>query len=705
VTETTTKKPAFLGQALLILLPVLVLLAVGLNSLRQDKLLAHREAAERADRLANALLVEVEAALAATETAPPRLTVPAFQVDASSQLLFPPPIRRGLNPKPLRLSILTGEQARFWRTAQACEARGNEPGAAVEAYRTFLSLRPPGDFAANATYSLGLLLAARGDAAAAVEQFNRLIQDQPDAATESGLLLETLARLKVLEFGTNLTSASRGALFDSFCSNVVNSPTLLSAALLREAARFEPGSGTAAGLQKWTQVWHQHERARALFAAALPHLSRSNGVTPRACWFTFLARGTNAFSSKQGFASQPGVVAQNWLAFRGEETPAGCWFRCWTESQVVAALRTMAARAASLSDYLAIDIAVDGKTLVSARAPAGADEIVADEPHPEVLASASRSEHGDEWLRVAALLNRPALLYSHQRSRRFWFGSLIVISAATALTGLLASWRAFQRQERLGELKSNFVSSVSHELRTPLAAVRLLVDGLESGKVSGPWKQRQYLRLISQECRRLSGLIENILDYSRIEQGRKQFEFEPTDVVALTEKTVRIIEPFAAERNVSLALAIATFGSANSNPRALLDGRAIEQALLNLIDNAIKHSPEGQTVTVGVDWAGSGVSSLAVGDQRMNRVELWVEDHGGGIPPGEQEKIFERFYRRGSELRRETQGVGIGLSIVKHIVEAHGGRVRVRSAEGQGSRFSMELPLNHQVESPSHACR
>jgi signal transduction histidine kinase len=111
-----------------------------------------------------------------------------------------------------------------------------------------------------------------------------------------------------------------------------------------------------------------------------------------------------------------------------------------------------------------------------------------------------------------------------------------------------------------------------------------------------------------------------------------------------------------------------------------VDGRAIQQALVNLIDNAIKHSAKGQTVT------------LEIGSGSQSSFNLSVSDCGPGIPKAEQEKIFERFYRLGSELRRETQGIGIGLSIVKHIVEAHGGRVTVESEPGQGSRFTISLP-------------
>ena len=290
-------------------------------------------------------------------------------------------------------------------------------------------------------------------------------------------------------------------------------------------------------------------------------------------------------------------------------------------------------------------------------------------------------------------LERPAQLYAQQHQRTLWFGGLILVSALAALAGLLAAWRAFQRQLRLNELKSNFVSSVSHELRAPIASVRLMAESLERGRIIEPSKQREYFGFIVQECRRLSGLIENVLDFSRIEQGRKQYEFEPTDLAALVTQTVKVMETYAAERQVSLVLNL-TSGAATWQAEA--DGKALQQALVNLIDNAIKHSPKGQTVTVGLEMQGTETNpapdapTLAP-TQRV--FHLWVEDHGPGIPPTEQEKIFERFYRLGSELRRETQGVGIGLSIVKHIVQAHDGRVRVLSSPGQGSRFTLELPL------------
>ncbi|MHB8520490.1 MAG: sensor histidine kinase [Limisphaerales bacterium] len=314
-------------------------------------------------------------------------------------------------------------------------------------------------------------------------------------------------------------------------------------------------------------------------------------------------------------------------------------------------------------------------------------------------------------LQVAVRLGDPGALFARQRQRTVWFGLLIGAAVIAAVIGYAAAWRAFRRQQRLGEMKTNFVSSVSHELRAPIASVRLMAEGLERGKVQAPEKQREYFQFIVQECRRLSSLIENVLDFSRIEQGRKQCEFEPTDLVALVGQTLKLMEPCAAERQVQLAVTVPA-----EPVSADVDGKAIQQALVNLIDNAIKHSPTGQTVTVGLEIPPRhGLNSAAANsafrtphsafDPSLNSppstLNLFVSDHGEGIPAAEHEKIFERFYRRGSELRRTTPGVGIGLSLVKHIVEAHGGRVRVRSAVGQGSRFTIELPLTQtSVQSP-----
>ena len=294
-------------------------------------------------------------------------------------------------------------------------------------------------------------------------------------------------------------------------------------------------------------------------------------------------------------------------------------------------------------------------------------------------------------------LQDPEIVFAAQRRRQWLFGGLIL--AAAAVAGL-AAWqmqRSIHRQQALNEEQSNFIASVSHELRIPLATLRLLAEGLASGRVTEPQQRRQYAGLLLQETRRLGRLVENVLDFGRIEQGRKEYQFEPTDLVRLVSATVRAFEPLAAERKVRIAWTEPVdsqfAGRSEAVVELLADGVALQQALSNLLDNALKHAPEGSVVTVAVEAVGSPSGDLASVSTRLpSVVRISVRDAGPGIPPEDRQRIFERFFRRGSELRRETQGVGLGLAIVWHVVTAHRGRVWVDDTPGPGACFVIELP-------------
>jgi signal transduction histidine kinase len=230
------------------------------------------------------------------------------------------------------------------------------------------------------------------------------------------------------------------------------------------------------------------------------------------------------------------------------------------------------------------------------------------------------------------------------------------------IIGIILTLRATAREMKLAQAKSTFVSNVSHELKTPLALIRLFAETLELGRVKSGDKAKEYYRIINNESRRLTQLINNILDFSKIEAGRKEYEFVESDITEVVEEVIRSYEYQIINAGFEL----------------------ISQAVLNLINNAVKYSDESKEITVQVRL-------------RDRSVAIEVADKGIGIPRSEQDKIFEKFYRVSTGLVHNTKGSGLGLALVKHIVEAHDGKIIVESAPGKGSRFTMMIPVNGAV--------
>jgi signal transduction histidine kinase len=245
--------------------------------------------------------------------------------------------------------------------------------------------------------------------------------------------------------------------------------------------------------------------------------------------------------------------------------------------------------------------------------------------------------------------------------------------------GLFLVYKNVQRELRLSRLKSDFVANVSHELKTPLALIRLFAETLELGRVKDDEKARQYYRVINKESQRLTQLINNILDFSRIEAGKKEYRFAPTSVARVVTEVVDAYRFQIEQQGFTLELDVA-----EDLPDAHLDKEAVGQALINLVNNAIKYSKDDKQLRIAVRRAG-------------DRILLSVADQGIGIAKGEQKKIFEKFYRAEDSLVHDTKGSGLGLALVRHIMEAHGGSVEVESAPGKGSTFTLALPLENKA--------
>ena len=263
-------------------------------------------------------------------------------------------------------------------------------------------------------------------------------------------------------------------------------------------------------------------------------------------------------------------------------------------------------------------------------------------------------------------------------SDRWVLESFLILGVLSVLMigGLVLTYRSVNKQMALARLKSDFVSNVSHELRTPLALIRLYAETLELGRITTQDKKNEYYSIIRKESERLTALINNILDFSRIEAGKKEYDFRETDIAELVRNTLDSYrfqieqQGFALEEQIDTGI-----------PRVRVDREAIARALVNLVNNALKYSDSEKFLGVRL--------------YRDNAVlKLEVSDRGIGIERNEQARIFEKFYRTCDPLVHNTKGSGLGLSLVQHITHAHGGEVEVESAPGHGSKFTMKLPLH-----------
>lgn len=231
-----------------------------------------------------------------------------------------------------------------------------------------------------------------------------------------------------------------------------------------------------------------------------------------------------------------------------------------------------------------------------------------------------------------------------------------------------------RREAELSQLRADFVSGVSHELRTPLAQIRMFAETLLLGRVRSDEERTRSLEIIANESQRLTHQVENILLYSRGERRELRAKVAPTDVSQLARDVVEAFLPLAEKARSSLCMEV------EPGVTAAADAGLVRQALLNLLDNAVKYGPSGQTVTLGV-----------ARDSR-NRIRLWVEDRGPGIPPRDRERIFEPYFRLATHRESAVAGSGIGLSVVRQVARALGGEAEVEEGREGGARFVLTLP-------------
>jgi two-component system phosphate regulon sensor histidine kinase PhoR len=266
------------------------------------------------------------------------------------------------------------------------------------------------------------------------------------------------------------------------------------------------------------------------------------------------------------------------------------------------------------------------------------------------------------------------MLATEERARRRSEYLLITLTLGIVLAGTVFLLYVNQRERRANQLKSDFISNVSHELKTPLSLIRMFGEMIALGKLKSPEKAKEYADIITRESERLTRLIDNVLDFSRMERGSSAYEFQVGHLGEVVERSLDVYRHRVEREGFKLVTKIDP-----DLPPALIDENAMTLLLLNLLENAVKY--------------GKGEISVYLG-QVGESLRLVVSDQGPGIPRDEQKRIFDRFYRTRDARGTNVRGSGIGLALVKHIAEAHGGGVFVESEPGSGASFIVDVPLS-----------
>jgi len=315
--------------------------------------------------------------------------------------------------------------------------------------------------------------------------------------------------------------------------------------------------------------------------------------------------------------------------------------------------------------------------------PDGRPLFTGEKPTSELpIVKSSASESGLPWTVVLSATGPSVVtteLAGRQRLFAIGLGAILLLVAG----GSYFLWHVMQRELAVARLQTEFVSAVSHEFRTPLTSLRHVTELLQENDAIPVDRRRMFYDALGRNTDRLHRLVESLLDFARMESGRKPYDLRPIEIGAFTSEVVGEFQREAAGKGFTVSLVIGP-----AVPSQVCGDRvSLANALWNLLDNAVKYSPDSRRIDVSIQPVRAGI-------------EIAVRDYGLGVPAGERSEIFQRFVRGTTATRLGIKGTGLGLAMVSHILDAHGGRIEVDSEEGAGSTFRMVLP---RIEGPSNA--
>jgi signal transduction histidine kinase len=617
----------FLGA---VLLPSAVLVAVSQRTIQQNRELAGKRRLDdrRAlrERLARELLTRAEQRSEAALFSAAPLASEGVMIASVENGRLVPPWETYPGPERFRELAAAPEFASAVARGERAQFAGKDPGAAVQHFREALRLGRDPMQAAYARLLLARALRQMGRNDQAAQQARQVAGSPTGLVDEDGVPLRLHAAALLAEWPAEAESLRQCLSgITGYRSRWWPSPL---ATLLLKTLADQLGATARGPVAGWVEAYRT--------------------------WVAAAVRRQEQMETLQNDAQRIGLLvvrrAPSWTYFPGQEP--------WLVSTIAVPYGTpqvIALQARELLDPLEKSA---GVRFLAATEPGG--ELLGDSfPALKIQFPPVQDAGGGAVLETAVA----------------WAALFALVGAA--IFGAWLLWRSLRREVELSETRAQFVASVSHELKTPLTAIRMYAETLQMGRPLDERVRGEYLETIVNESERLSRLVDDVLLFSKIEQGKKTYRSLPVALGDTLRSAARTLAYPLAQRQFELRVEID-----DAVPDVQGDPDALEQAVLNLLTNAVKYSGESREIALRL---------------RMESSEAVVEviDHGVGIAAGEQARVFDKYYRVPGKDNEAIPGAGLGLALVAQIVKAHGGRVELVSAPGEGSRFAIRLPLGN----------